>query len=253
VLLPREHGAYGQLLFPLLSAVLVGHPAAGAYLLAAAAVAAFLAHESLLIVLGQRGSRAAREQGADARRSLALFGGFCVVTGGVSLATMPRDALIGLLLPIALGALVLVAVFMHREKTTLGEAIVALALSSVSVPVAVAGAVPRVAAFTLFVVFAAVFVTATISVRAMIGRVSRAGGPSPAAAGALTIAVIAGLAVSAAAGRLLPVAPYAALPVCAIALGLTVRPPSPRHLRLIGWTLVGATALTALMLVVALA
>jgi hypothetical protein len=59
--------------------------------------------------------------------------------------------------------------------------------------------------------------------------------------------------VSAAAGRLLPVAPYAALPVCAIALGLTARPPSPRHLRTIGWALVGATTLTALMLIVALA
>jgi len=37
VLVPREHGAYGQLLFPLLSALLIGHPSAGAYLLAASA------------------------------------------------------------------------------------------------------------------------------------------------------------------------------------------------------------------------
>ena len=39
MLAPREHGAYGQLLFPLASALLIGRPAAGAYLLAASAVA----------------------------------------------------------------------------------------------------------------------------------------------------------------------------------------------------------------------
>ena len=50
MLLPREHGAYGQLLFPRLSALLIGRPAPGAYLLGAAAVAAFLAHESLLVL-----------------------------------------------------------------------------------------------------------------------------------------------------------------------------------------------------------
>jgi hypothetical protein len=252
VLLPREHGAYGQLLFPLLTALLIGRPAAGAYLLATSAVAAFLAHESLLVVLGQRGSRAAREQGADARRSLGLLGGFCAVTGGVSLVVISHDALIFLILPVAFGALVFAVVFMHLERSTGGEVLVAIALSSMSVPVAVAGEVPRVAAFTVFVVFSAVFVTATVSVRALIGRVAKSGGPPPALAGIFALAVIGLLGFIAVSGRLAPVAPYAALPVCAVALGLTARPPSPRHLRAIGWTLVGATALTAVMLVAAL-
>ncbi len=52
---------------------------------------------------------------------------------------------------------------------------------------------------------------------------------------------------------LAPVAPYAALLVCVVALGLTTSPPNPRHLRAIGWTLVGATLLTTLLLVAELA
>ena len=253
MLLPREHGAYGQLLFPLLSALLIGQPAAGAYLLGAAAVAAFLAHEALLVVLGQRGQRAAREQRADARRSLALFGGFCAVTGTVSLFVLPRPALNLLALPVVLALLVGAAVVLHRERSTLGEMLVAVALTSLSLPVALAGQATRAEALTLFVVFSAVFVTATVAVRAMIGRVTKAGGPPPLLAGALALFVVVGLAVAAFVGTLAPVAPYAALPVCAVALGLTASPPSPRHLRTIGWTLVGATLLTAVFLVAALA
>jgi YwiC-like protein len=253
VLIPREHGAYGQLLFPLLSALLIGQPAPGAYLLGAAAVAVFLAHESLLVVLGQRGARAAREQGSEARRSLALFGAFGAVTGAVSFVVLPRLALISLLVPVVLVLFVAVLVIAHRERSTGGEVLVSTALASVSLPVALAAAVSRVNALTLFLVFTALFITATVAVRAMIGRATRAGGPPPAAAAALALGILAALAVASAIGRLAPVAPFAALPVCAVALGLTAKPPSPRHLRAIGWTLVGATALTAVILVTTLA
>lgn len=253
MLIPREHGAYGQLLFPLVCALLVGHPQPGAYLLAAAALAAFLAHESLLVVLGQRGSRSLREQGTDARRSLALFGGFCAVTGAVALAVLPRVALVSLLLPALLGAVVAALVFAHRERSTVGEMVVATALASVSLSVALAGAVSRTTALTLFVVFSAVFISATVSVRSAIGRVSKAGGPAPALAAVVVIAIVAGLFAAARAGALAQIAPYASLPVCIVALVLAIKPPSPRYLREIGWTLVGATALTAVVLVAALA
>jgi len=66
------------------------------------------------------------------------------------------------------------------------------------------------------------------------------------------LAILAGLAVAAQGNRLAPIAPFAALPVCAVCLGLSVRPPSPKFLRPVGWTLIGATALTAVILVVQL-
>ncbi|MFN8065679.1 MAG: YwiC-like family protein [Vicinamibacterales bacterium] len=248
--MPKEHGAYGQLLVPLVSALLIGVPTAGAYLLAAAGTAAFLAHEGLLVQVGQRGSRAAREQQAEARRSLALFGGFAAVTGTVSLFTLPTDALVWLGLPIVLGLAVAVAVFAHVEKTTGGEVLVGAALSSLSMPVALGGEATAVAARTLFLVFALIFMTATVAVRAMIGRVTKAGGPPRWLALLLAPAVLAVLAWLAARAELAEVAPMAAIPVCVVSFALSVKPPSPRYLRPIGWTLVAATILTAIILVV---
>ena len=47
-MLPKEHGAYGQLLFPIATALAIGHPGPGAALLSAAALCAFLGHEPLV-------------------------------------------------------------------------------------------------------------------------------------------------------------------------------------------------------------
>src|SRR5262245_28487506 len=69
-MLPREHGAYGQLLFPLVTALAVGWPTVAAYGLAVAGIALFVAHEPLLVVMGQRGVRAEREQTRRAWRWL---------------------------------------------------------------------------------------------------------------------------------------------------------------------------------------
>lgn len=250
--MPHEHGAYGQLLFPLVSALVVGEPAAPAYLLAAAGTAAFLGHEALLVLLGQRGSRAARDQRSAAWRSATLFGGLAVIAGAAALVTLPSGLLVTLLLPLVLALAVGVFVARGRERTTLGELVVATALSSLSLPVALAGGASPAGAATLFIVFAIVFALATVAVRALIGRTARAGGPRPAVAGAFIMVAVAVLFVLAAREVLAAVAPYSALPVAAVALALTVRPPSPRHLRAVGWTLVGATAASAVLLVVAL-
>jgi hypothetical protein len=89
-----------------------------------------------------------------------------------------------------------------------------------------------------------------VAVRAMIGR-RQQGRSDPGLSAALTLAILAGLAVAAQAGRLASVAPFAALPVCAVcrafrAAAFTRCPATA------GWTLIGATALTAAILVVAL-
>jgi hypothetical protein len=99
-MLPREHGAYGQLLFPLATALAIGRPGWPAVALALAAIAVFLAHEPLLVLVGQRGLRAARERGSEARRWLAAFAGAAVVCGAAALAGLPAEARVALLLPI---------------------------------------------------------------------------------------------------------------------------------------------------------
>lgn len=250
MLIPKEHGAYGQLLFPLIAALAIGHVTAGAVLLAVAVSSAFLAHESLLVVLGQRGSRAAREQAQDARSTLAVFGGLWIVCGVGALWLMPRAVVPYLAIPIVLGAFVMAAVFMHRERTTPGEMLVGAALASSALPVALASGVALRDAATVMLVFALVFATATIAVRSVIGRVSKAGGPSTMVAAVCAVSVVGGLAALTSARVLAIVAPWGALPVCLVALGLATRPPSPKQLRVVGWTLVGATLLTTLVLIV---
>ncbi len=55
--LPKEHGAYGQLAFPLVTALAVSGTSVPAGLIALAVVACFLAHEPLLVLLGMVSSR----------------------------------------------------------------------------------------------------------------------------------------------------------------------------------------------------
>ena len=148
-MLPREHGAYGQLLFPVVTALLVARPGAAAFAIAAAAVAAFLSHESLLVLLGQRGQRAARELGAAARRWFAACAGAAAMLGvaGIWLATPAARA--ALLIPIALAAVLGVWIARRQEHTTSGEILSAVSLSSLALPIALAAGASRTAAFTV--------------------------------------------------------------------------------------------------------
>src|SRR4051812_49522750 len=113
-MLPREHGAYGQLLFPLVTALAVGRPRVVAWLLAASAVGAFLAHEPLLVLLGQRGARAARAQRGQAA---IWFGGTAVAAagGGGGAGAMLAADVGGVLVGPAAGAAPLVVLLVTPE------------------------------------------------------------------------------------------------------------------------------------------
>ena len=140
-MLPREHGAYGQLLFPLVTALAIGRPALSASMLACAIVCAFLSHEPLLVLLGQRGARAAREQRAQATRWFASCASGAVVLGGAGIALMPSHARTMLVVPAILAAALVVVVVRGREHTAAGEVLSAVTLSSFALPVgAAAGA-----------------------------------------------------------------------------------------------------------------
>lgn len=250
---PREHGAYGQLLFPLVTALAIARPGASAFALAGAAIATFIAHEPLLVLLGQRGARAAR---AERRRALAWFGGFgvaAVVLAAAGIARMPPAARLALAVPAVLALVLAAVIAVHREHTTGGEILSAVTLSSLSLPIALAAGATLVASLTCVLVFAASFVVATLAVRAMIVWMRHPLGASTrVGAAALAAGAVGALVVLARASLTTEAAPWAALPVCAIAFVLAALAPSPRHVRAIGWLLVGATALEAIVLVAAL-
>jgi hypothetical protein len=88
-LFPKEHGAYGQLLFPIATAFAVGRISLAGLALAGAGACAFIAHEPLLVLIGRRGPRVARDQRSRALRWLAVFAGAALVSGGLAAAFVP--------------------------------------------------------------------------------------------------------------------------------------------------------------------
>ena len=89
VWLPKEHGAYGQVAFPLATAFGVAGVSTDGLLLSATVIAGFLAHEPAAIVLGLRGSRAKRELGASAIVWLC-----CCLATGIAAVLPPSSVLI---------------------------------------------------------------------------------------------------------------------------------------------------------------
>lgn len=250
---PKEHGAYGQLLFPLVTALAISRPRAVAWLLAASALCVFLSHEPLLVLLGQRGARAAREQRRLAAIWLVGFAAAATLCGVAAFALAASHVRIALVAPAALAVFLALGILTQREHTSAGEVLSALALSSLALPVALAGDAPPAAAVTSATVFAAAFVSATLCVRAVITATRR-----PPAAGARVLAVVVAAAsvsvlwVLVAGGYASPSAPWAALPICSGGALLALRPPSARHLRTIGWSLVAASTITTAVLIATL-
>lgn len=249
-MVPREHGAYGQLILPLLTAIAIGRPSAPALGLAICACASFVAHEPLLVLIGARGGRVRREERRRAIRWLMASASIAAVSGAAAVVMLPA-ARWTLLVPVALAACAAFLMASGRERTTSGEIVAASTLASLSLPVAVASGATTEAALTCAAVFSAGFAAATLGVRAIIARQRRCGSARVAAIGAIAAlaAIVQLLAIG---GIVLPAAPWAAAPVCAVALALALAVPPPRYLRLIGWALVAATTLTAIILVVAI-
>src|SRR5579864_5515901 len=126
---PKEHGAYGQLLFPIATALAIGRPAAAALFLSAAVACAFLAHEPLLVVIGGRGVRAQRDDIHRARRWILAFVVAAIVLGAAAVALMPRSARLATMLPAVSGAVVVALVMAGRGRTVVAEALTAVALA----------------------------------------------------------------------------------------------------------------------------
>ena len=253
-LFPKEHGAYGQIAFPLIAAFGVAGASAAGVLFAAAEAALFLAHEPVLVVLGQRGARATRELRRSAARALAG----CLVVGAAAalgaLVTIEPSARWSILVPVVPAALLAVATVRGREKSWYGETAAALAFSGAAIPVSMAAGLPLSLAATVAIPFALLFVSSTLAVRVVILRV-RGGGDARATSAtrraALSLAVGASVALGIVAARgLLPASIIAAAaPGLLTASVIALRPPAPSRLRTLGWTLVAVSVLTTALVV----
>lgn len=251
-LLPHEHGAWGQLAMPLLTALGIGRPGAAAWLLCAAVLLAFVAHEPLLVLLGQRGRRAQEEDGPRARRWLVVLGALAAATGALGVALAPPAARAALALPAALAAVVAALVRARLEKTTAGEIVVAAALASAGYAVALAGGAAPAAALAALLAWILAFSAATLAVRVILVRVRSKGAADPGRRNAALAALLAGCAVALSWAGLPRALALAVLPTAAFAVAICLLRISPRRLRELGWALVGSSAVTLVILVVGL-
>jgi len=250
VLLPKEHGAYAELIFPLVTALVLGNGGFAPFLLAAAAITAFLAHESFLVILGQRGNRARAQMGYRASLAATFLIFIAVTTATVGLWHSPGDTLRTTLLPLVSIVLLVSLIFMQHEKTLAGELLVALTFASALIPVARSGEVEIQTSTMASGVWFGIFTLQTLTVRAVKANIKTDSGTSflPFFLVALSLAVlIVGLLLVRAQGpTILPIA--AISPVALAALACVWLRVHPRHLRILGWVLVGCDLIALALL-----
>ena len=255
---PKEHGAYGQLAFPLVTSFAVAGVSIPALLVGLAGVAGFLAHEPLLVLLGGRGLRARREDGPRAIVWLALTG---ATTCGAAIAAvwmMPATLRWSFAIPLLPMALLAIALLARKEKSALGETAAATTFSFAAIPVCLAAGASTPTAVSVGVVFATVFVTGTLAVRLVILRARAGGNPGAVRSTRAVLMLVLATATSGMAAAIATATlPWATLPAAApgllLALSLAIRPVSPTRLRLVGWLLVSTSAAAVLILIAALA
>lgn len=250
VLLPREHGAYAELIFPLLTALALGNISLAQWLLAFAAVAVFLAHESVLVIVGDRGSRAGSLLKGQAKWTSTILLAVAVTTAALGLWQAPAGALRTVFIPLFATALLIPLIISHREKTLAGELLVALIFSTALIPIALAGAVGFETASVASGVWFVVFALQTLTVRAVKAHIK-----TNTEAARLTHAIVA-LSLSLAVIAMLLffnhkplIAPVAAIfPAALVALACVWLRVHPRHLRTLGWGLVTCDLIALIML-----
>lgn len=247
--LPKEHGTYAELAFPLASGLLVGGWSPVGGLLGVAAVALFLAYEPAVLLMGFRGERLRAGLGPGARPRLVAWSALALLAVVLAFLAASPAVRRWLLVPGALALLALPLALRRRLKTVAGELAVAFALAALHLPVAAAGGAQGQELVGPALVWATAFALATLAVHGLKDRFR--GRRSWTVTGAMALA----LAACAAAAVVFSTTPAvrrfaAAFLVPGVAtLGLTARPVHPKHLKRVGWTLVAAdTAALVVML-----
>ena len=234
---PREHGAYAQLLAPLITALVVVPPTWIGAALAAAACLAFLANEPLLVVLGHRGRRMREADGRRAAIRLALLVAGAAALAGVALAYAPRRVL-EVAAIVAVPALITIVLAWRRaEKSVIGECVAAVALSGACAPVLVAAGTSWQLAAAVWGAWSIGYCATVISVHRVIARHRKPASWRDVVAGTVLAAATAASVFMLA--RSSPLG--AAAPLALSSMLLVIRPPRATYLRAIGFVLIGAS------------
>jgi len=245
ILWPREHGTYGELLFPLLAALLLARPDQAAWALSLVAAGGFLAHEGLSVLVGTRGVRAQRDDRGVAWRSVVVFGGAALIAAAGALPALTSATLGATGIAASLSMASVAVAWFGREHTLAGELMAVIALSSWCVPVGLAGGMALPVATALWLIWTAAFGLATSAVHLVIARRSpRLDHRAGAIGWLIGAATPAALWMFVDAGHLPARALMIPIPAQALFLVLAAAPVRATHLRRIGWSVIGVSALT---------
>jgi hypothetical protein len=241
-MMPKEHGAYAELALPMLTVLLGVHPNWTTLLYAIATVAFFLAHEPLLVVLGQRGRKQQREQFKRARLHLAVRTLVGVLGGAIAFGMSSWQQRIWLLPSVGLFLLVSVAVKMGKEKTAWGELTATVCFTSVSLVLGTSVGLGWQTSCLVMAVWTFTFWLATLAVRSTSQSRKQIWPWERFAAlvGSLVVLLVSGWLL---AKDLRPWA-LALLFPSALSFVLGILQPHPRHLRRMGWGVVAVTMIT---------
>ncbi len=242
---PREHGAYVQLLAPMLAALLFVRPSAAALAFACLACALFLLHEPVLLMLGRRGRRAKEALAARAKQRIFVLSALVVLSfsAGVWLAPALTPWLI---LPLSLSLVCAALLFQKRERTVVGQLAVSMALTSFALPPMLASSVPVLRALSFVGAFASVQAMSALTARGFVYRKQDDGkllGWSMAGA-LLTVLLFATLCWWDAWPLSWSLAP---LPFALVTAALVAGIFKPRSPKPVGWALAGASALSVIL------
>jgi hypothetical protein len=245
-LLPREHGAYAELAFPLLTALTIAQPTVAGAAFALSAVAWFLAHEPLAVTMRMRGARVLAESGDRARRRVLALAALGASAGTLALAAAPAAARWAAVIPLGAVVLLVPAYVLRRHKTLSAEALVVLAFAGMVLPVSIAAGVEWRTGLIVAGVWFVSLMLGTLAVHALKDRHKhgRDAGSLPRLSPALG-GVSAAVALGVAAKGLMPwPIALALVPPALLTTTLGSVHIHPRHLKRVGWSLVAANTVT---------
>ena len=258
-MVPREHGAYAELLFPIVTVFIGGSPTTSTWLLAIGAIAAFLANEPLLVLFGQRGTRTKREESDRAKRALLIFALVALGTGVAGLVLAPMVVQYAVGVPLVLGAGLVMLAIQGLERSMVGEGLAAATLSSIAIPLGLSAGLNLTATLAVALIWLVTSLLGTAVVRLTVARTKAKTDEELARVrfkrALLVLVSVAVIAVGVA-------APYgsrvslwvlaAAVPVAVVVLVMAALQPTARRLRLIGWSLVAANLCSLIAVVTTL-
>ena len=258
-MVPREHGAYAELLFPIVSVFLGGSPTTATWLLAVGAIACFLANEPLLVLFGQRGTRMKRAESDRAKRALLVFLLIALGTGGAGLLLTTTVVQYAVGVPLLLGAALMMLAIQGLERSMIGEGLAAATLSSIAIPLGLSAGLDLISTLALAMIWLVTSLLGTAVVRLTVGRAKAKTDEDLARVrfkrALLVLVCLAVIAVGVAAPLGSRVGLWvlaAAAPVAVVVLAIAVLQPTTRRLRLMGWSLVAANLCSLIAVVTAL-